>query len=111
MSFPSLKRRSDFETFRNGRSHLPSVEGKYIRIAWKPSDSGVLLGFKVNRYTGNAVRRNRIKRILRSCDFDLPSAHYLIIVKSRVRELSDRKLSTILRTEIKRLNKSIKARL
>ena len=118
MNFPSLRSRKDFElflkekpsnieTFPHGRSlKIPQkkklVSGKYFKIIWLENNK-TLFGFKVSRYIGNAVRRNRVKRILRGFiwEQEFSSALYLIIAKTSIKFLSKRSISSELRNELK----------
>lgn len=58
-----LLRRSDYEKLSHSRNKAHS---SFFLLIWEPSNSGtVRLGITVSRRVGNAVVRNRLKRLVR----------------------------------------------
>ncbi|MFL5847231.1 MAG: ribonuclease P protein component [Solirubrobacteraceae bacterium] len=89
-----LSRSAEFErVYRESRSH-----GNRFLVLYafpREDEGGVRLGLTVSRQVGNAVDRNRVKRLLREA-FDAEGAsvpaNHDIVIKARpdVRELADR---------------------
>lgn len=62
-----LLRHADFErVYKHGRRHFARhMTVFYLRREGEPSVSGLRIGFTVGKVLGNAVARNRMKRVLR----------------------------------------------
>ena len=77
-----LRTKREFEVVYSERM---VVNAGALRVYGRPNECGhYRLGLSVSRRVGNAVRRNRIKRILREVfrlrQFDLPGSYDVIIV-------------------------------
>lgn len=72
------------------------------------------LGLVVGKKAGTAVTRNRAKRVLREhfrLKEDLyPRGDCAVIVKSRIKGVSNEELRTHLETSLKKLNKALEKR-
>lgn len=82
----SLRRSSDFQrVFREGKS----TAGKYVVVHAIPNKLPVVrLGFPVGKRLGGAVRRNRIKRLLREAARlarNMPGEGYDVVIVPRRR--------------------------
>ncbi|MFP4458234.1 MAG: ribonuclease P protein component [Candidatus Zixiibacteriota bacterium] len=106
MKLESLKLRKHFEEFRTTKTH--KYHGKYLVIlSLKKDIENPKLGIRISRKIGNAVRRNRIRRIIRetlrqNIAHIRPDCHYLIIPRAFTKELSNRALSKELREDLSR---------
>lgn len=80
-----LKENRDFRrVFRRGKS---IATGRFV-LYWAPNrQSTFRVGFSVSKKVGNAVERNRLKRLLRACYHDLsvetslPAVDFVIICR------------------------------
>lgn len=100
-------KRSEFLQFTGTKSKIHSA---HFVLLWKQSEDGtVRLGITVSRKVGNAVVRNRIKRLVREfyrlnkSHFVL--AHYNIIAKRGAEQLDFQRLSRELVNVLERLHK------
>ncbi|MBU7007553.1 ribonuclease P protein component [Phosphitispora fastidiosa] len=94
MGLNSLTKRKDFnKVYKGGKT----VVDKYLVIYCLPNDIGITrFGFSVGKKIGNAVMRNRIKRIMReicrtNCDIIKEGFDCVIIVRPRIKESPDYK--------------------
>lgn len=81
-----LKKRKDFaRIYRRGKSFAAKrVAMNYLMVR----NNELLIGFSASKKVGNAVVRNRVKRIMRECvrqDLDNIPRGYRIIFNARVR--------------------------
>ena len=70
-----------------------SCAGRYLVLVYVKNRMGLRLGFSVSKKLGNAVRRNRIKRLLRECarvslNNMKPGYSYLFIARLGARDAS-----------------------
>ncbi len=77
-----LSRRAEFDrVYRRGRSHA----NRYLVLYAFPNgeDNGPRLGISVGRKVGEAVERNRVKRVLReafwACADEVPSSYDVVL--------------------------------
>ena len=118
-----LSRSGDFDrAYRDGRSHA----NRYIVLYAFPRSSGVAadappngseseseqvrLGISVGRRVGNAVERNRVKRAIRECFWELaerlPEGHdFVVVARSEVGAMLERDGSDGLKSAIEELVK------
>ncbi|MGF7186439.1 ribonuclease P protein component [Desulfitispora alkaliphila] len=81
-----LKRNEDFKkVYRQGKS----VASRNIVLYWLPVDNkNPRFGFSVSKRVGNAVCRNRVKRVLRGVVMKkldkLPNYDYIIIARQNI---------------------------
>jgi ribonuclease P protein component len=86
MKIETIKKNEDFKTiYKRGRSYV----GAYLVLySYKSDDSTKQFGITVSKKVGNAVKRNRIRRLLKEAirlnDVKIPAGYTYVIV-SRVR--------------------------
>lgn len=106
MKLTSLKSNKDFEEFREKRPKR--FDGRFLLILSLEKDiEQPKLGVRISKRVGNAVRRNRIRRIIRETirqDIDKieQNRHYLVIPRQSTKNLSDKKLSLGIRQDLSR---------
>ncbi len=85
----SLILRSGTRTSRNG-----------VVLAFCPSQCGPRLGFAVGRAAGNAVHRNRFRRVIRELlrQKSLPAVDMVITARAPIRDLDNQKLRQTVET-------------
>lgn len=84
-----------------------SCAGRYLVLVYVKNRMGLKLGFSVSKKLGNAVKRNRIKRLLRECvRASIKNMHpgysYLFIARLSARDASYSQLLADMNTVIKR---------
>ena len=87
--YASLTKREEFDkVFKKGRSFA----GKYVVINVVPNDEkDIRVGFIVSKKMGNAVRRNRVKRLLKesfsqSANKPLEGYDFVVIPRSGLKD-------------------------
>lgn len=84
-----------------------SCSGRYLVLVYVKNRMGLRLGFSVSKKLGSAVKRNRIKRLLRECArANLDSMHqgysYLFIARFSARSASYWQLLADMQSILKR---------
>lgn len=106
MKLPAVKMRNEILTLiREGCC----ASGDFLKIRYSTAETdGKKFLISISRRCGNAVSRNRIRRIIREwCrkryDYFSPGRNWMITVLPSVKNLSAKKLSPVLRTELQQL--------
>lgn len=80
MQYKRLKKNNDFQKlFKKGKR----VFSPYITIIYTPAKDGTTMGIALSKKHGKAVKRNRIKRVIRSAfsnNIDFLSGSYNMVI-------------------------------
>ena len=115
MRLPTIRKQRIFDKLRAIRS---GVNSDFLRIVWLsnyPEDNNTEFAFKITRRAGNAVFRNRVRRIIREylrieytnfinnqpCDFVFPEGYkVLIVIKNQISRVDKNDLSKFVRRDL-----------
>ena len=111
-----LSRSGDFDrAYRDGRSQANRYLVVYAfprgggeELVSEEELGGIRLGISVGRRVGSAVERNRVKRALRECFWELadrlpPRHDFVLVARAEVAELLDREGPSGLRAALEEL--------
>ena len=110
-----LSRSGDFDrAYRDGRSQANRYLVVYAfprggeELVSEEELEGIRLGVSVGRRVGSAVERNRVKRALRECFWELaerlpPRHDFVVVARAEVADLLDRKGPSGLRDALQEL--------
>lgn len=84
MRYARLKKYNQFQRlFKSGKK----AYSRYLTLLYRPQQSGVTMGIALSKKHGKAVKRNRIKRLIRaafSVNMDKLGGSYAIVVLPKV---------------------------
>lgn len=107
MKYKRLKKNGDFsKLFKRGKK----VFAPYLTVIYLPNTHGVYMGVALSKKHGKAVRRNRIKRLIRAAFSStvptLSGSYSMIILPKVCEEYTYKNFEKSLSSCFKRMNKS-----